>query len=79
MVTIVLVPTPTSPLSLSLGGSEPVEFPRFDSSTPNTVTVLAVLPHGAVVDISYGYPISFNRAMECALAIHAPQEWRSLE
>ena len=67
----------TSPLLLSLAGSEPVEVTRHDSNTPHTVTVIVVLPTGGVVDVSYGYPISFNRAFECAIAIHAPQEWRT--
>lgn len=67
----------TSPLLLSLAGvAEPVEVPRHDADTPHTVTVIVVLPTGSVVDVSYGYPISFNRAFECAIAIHAPQEWR---
>lgn len=68
----------TSPLLLSLvAGADPVEVVRYDSSTPHTVTVIVVLPTGGVVDVSYGYPISFNRAFECAIAIHAPQEWRT--
>ena len=67
----------TSPLLLSLAGSVPVEVTRHDSNTPHTVTVIVVLPTGGVIDVSYGYPISFNRAFECAIAIHAPQEWRT--
>lgn len=66
-------PESTSPLLLSLlPGPELVEVARYDSNTPHTCTVIAVLPTGGVVDVSYGYPISFNRSVECALAIHSP-------
>lgn len=65
----------TSPLTLSLGNAAPTAFERYDTASPHATTVLVVLPHGAVVDVSYGYPLSFNRAVECALAIHAPAEW----
>ena len=57
----------TSPLLLSLAGGDLVEIVRH----------IVVLPTGGVVDVSYGYPISFNRAFECAIAIHAPQAWRT--
>lgn len=67
----------TSPLLLFLAGGDLVEVVRHNSNTPHTVTVIVVLPTGGVVDVSYGYPISFNRAFECALAIHAPQAWRT--
>ena len=63
-------------LLLSLAGSVPVEVSRHDSRYPHSTTVIVVLPTGGVVDISYGYPLGFNRSVECALAIHAPQEWR---
>jgi hypothetical protein len=69
----------TAPLLLSvLPNAELVEVARYDSNTPQTCTVIAVLSNGAVVDVSYGYPISFNRCVECALTIHSPFQKREL-